>query len=708
MKKENINSEIIARTFRIVLCIIAILVGLNLSIGYLSRAEVIDGEIIGGEVVEEEYLVDFSFSGENANTITLNPEKFVSGNIIWDYSLDKGVTWSQGYQLSKTLALEEVALINQNDDILVRVRDIISAEEKTYTIDIKKEVLPNDLYANDLENRVISTNGNLEWRFSELYAWTKFSESAPDLTGEKQIFVRVGAHDEFLTSEAVVLTFTKDVVNDLRKYVSNKNLTINDVSSEDVVNVAGNLLDGNALTDWKTVPNDKLKSVVIGLRNAIYLSSIELVPSKNILEGNLKDVKIYVSMDAVNWTLAKEVNGLVNDESVKSIEINPIPTKYIRIEAVSTYGVNDIASFAMVNIFEDYSKRVVPTAKVMYDVCYLTNGNVTATLVDASTNIDIISEGGNTHTFTENGEFTFTFTDILGTVGTVVAKVDWIDKVAPTAQIQYSYSGSWIKASLVNESEAIEILNNGGNRSYTFSKNGTFEFVYRDLAGNENRTTAVVNSIKPQTSSNSRPNKNQGSSISGNKKPSTNINSNSNTNTNNKDDEDKKEDESKKDDDKKEETPKEKNSFEVDNIKVTLLNKKIDSSVSLKKDKLKLTKTLKAKVGKASEYFELYFVKDDERQSVEDNFKINIKLDQNKIFKDIYKVEGDKIISIEHKNISANEIQIEVEELTSYIISYDKSESEKSNSHIADYIVALLLAVLLMAVAVLVYKKSRA
>ncbi len=700
MKKENINSEIIARTVRIILCLLAIFVGFNLSVGYLSRAEVIDGEIVGGEVVKEEYLVDFSFSGENANTITLNPEKFIQENIIWDYSLDKGVTWVQGYQMSKTLTLEEVALINQNDDILVRVRDIISFEEKTYTVDIKKDALPSDLYANDLENRVISTGENLEWRFSETEAWTRFSVSAPDLTGDKQIFVRVGAHDEFLASEAVVLTFTKDQVNDLRKYVSNKNLTINGVSSEDVVNVAGNLLDGNALTDWKTVPNDKLKSVVIGLRNAIYLSAIDLVPSKNILEGNLKDVKIYVSMDAVNWTLAKEVNGLANDELVKSIEINPIPTKYIRIEAVSTYGVNDIASLAMVNVFEDYSKRVVPTAKVMYDVCYLTNGNVTATLVDASTNINIISEGGNTHTFTENGEFTFTFTDILGTVGTVIAKVDWIDKVAPTAEIQYSYSGSWIKASLVNESEPIEILNNGGNRSYTFSKNGTFEFVYRDLAGNENRTTAVVNTLRTPTSS--KPNKNQGSSVGGNKKPSTNTNTNSNNNSNDKNEDNKKDDENKK------EEPKEKNSFEVDNIKVTLLNKKLDSSVSLKKDKLKLTKTLKAKVGKASEYFELYFAKGDERQNVEDNYKINIKLDQNKVFKDIYKVEGDKIISIEHKNISANEIQIEVDKLSSYIISYDKSESEENKSHVADYIIALLLAVLLMAVAVLVYKKSRA
>jgi hypothetical protein len=39
--------------------------------------------------------------------------------------------------------------------------------------------------------------------------------------------------------------------------------------------------------------------------------------------------------------------------------------------------------------------------------------------------------------FTGNGTFTFTFEDLAGNTGEIEANVTWIDKIAPTASIEY-------------------------------------------------------------------------------------------------------------------------------------------------------------------------------------------------------------------------------------------------------------------------------
>ena len=77
------------------------------------------------------------------------------------------------------------------------------------------------------------------------------------------------------------------------------------------------------------------------------------------------------------------------------------------------------------------------------------------------------------------------------------AKVDWIDKTAPTAEIQYSTTQNTDKVvvTLTNESEEIIITNNGGKREYTFTKNGEFVFEFQDKAGNKGTAKATVNNI---------------------------------------------------------------------------------------------------------------------------------------------------------------------------------------------------------------------
>ncbi|MGW8185535.1 MAG: Ig-like domain-containing protein [Candidatus Moraniibacteriota bacterium] len=79
--------------------------------------------------------------------------------------------------------------------------------------------------------------------------------------------------------------------------------------------------------------------------------------------------------------------------------------------------------------------NTAPTATISYDKDSLTNGNVIATL-NPSEEVTITNNSGNsTYTFTENEKFTFEFKDAAGNTGTALAKVDYIDKTKPVANL---------------------------------------------------------------------------------------------------------------------------------------------------------------------------------------------------------------------------------------------------------------------------------
>ena len=109
----------------------------------------------------------------------------------------------------------------------------------------------------------------------------------------------------------------------------------------------------------------------------------------------------------------------------------------------------------------------------------------------------VTSAGGNTHTFTANGSFTFKFADSIGNTGSAVADVDWIDKIAPTATFTYSImapTNQDVVATLV-PSEEVTVTNNEGSATRTFVENDEFTFEFVDAAGNTGSATAAVNNI---------------------------------------------------------------------------------------------------------------------------------------------------------------------------------------------------------------------
>ena len=200
----------------------------------------------------------------------------------------------------------------------------------------------------------------------------------------------------------------------------------------------------------------------------------------------------------VTVTVKFKVNGEVNDE----VEIlnNDGSNKYtftengeFTFEFRGPYG-NEGTAIAEV----DWICKTLPNASFTYDITEETNEDVTVTITfDREGTVVTNNDGKTTYTFTENGEFTFEFVGPYGNVGVATARVDWINKDIPSADITYNYTeltNQDVIATLSSD-DNITIKNNDGNNTYTFTENGTFTFEFVNDLGNTGTATATVDWI---------------------------------------------------------------------------------------------------------------------------------------------------------------------------------------------------------------------
>ncbi len=224
--------------------------------------------------------------------------------------------------------------------------------------------------------------------------------------------------------------------------------------------------------------------------------------------GKILEGQILGSLDGETFTEITTVNW-ANNETIKTIDFEEShELQYIKIvgKRTSTAGGGSFIAGRMFNFYQDTTHNPHPTAGIGYSTTEITNKNVVARLINPSTNIQITNNDGNdSYTFTKNGTFTFEFIDeVTKEKGSAIAKVDWIDKTPPTADVEYSTTSptkNEVEAKLVNISEEVEILNNGGEEepnklTYVFQENGTFTFRFRDRAGNIGTATAKVDWIR--------------------------------------------------------------------------------------------------------------------------------------------------------------------------------------------------------------------
>ncbi len=623
-------------------------------------------------------LATFSFDGENSESIVLS-DRFDGSGIRWDYSLDGKQTWNEVSFTAEEehklkLTPEEIAKITTENDIYVHIVGVNYNDENLYKIDIQQAVISATLFNNDLENRVIGVNETYEWRMKETDPWNSYRDSEPDLTGDKTVQVRVGATGIYLPSEEVTYSFTQDNQPDTRKYVSIDHLAIHKVSTEATAQKrhATNAIDGNYNTNWHSAWNgtDTERYIIIKLDEPRYISSVEFVPAGGG-NGKIYDGTVYGSMDGENFEVLTSKKNLTYTNqantvaeaiaNIKDFDIGePKRVQYIKIVADRTNG-NWITARAF-NFFEDTTIKILPEVSVQYSITTATNQNVVARLICSNSEITILNNNGSdVYEFVENGTFTFEYRDIYGIDRTLTAAVNWIDREVPTASIKYDRTTKGSKpvvATLVSDKESITILNNNGSNTYTFTKNGTFEFIYQDAAGNQNKAIASVDWIIPEQNNVSK-NPVNSSDV---KKPS-NSNSSDNSVVDN--------------------TQVEYRTHFTDTVSIMLPVDTLKELGSLKENTLELSSSLQDSVGKDSKYFEVYFDKEATGKETLDTetFEMLLKIDPTKKLSAIYEVgPNDSLKSLRYIRVGENQVSVEVTGLKKYIIAYeDEKEQEKED-----------------------------
>ncbi|MEK7101143.1 MAG: immunoglobulin-like domain-containing protein [Patescibacteria group bacterium] len=167
-----------------------------------------------------------------------------------------------------------------------------------------------------------------------------------------------------------------------------------------------------------------------------------------------------------------------------SVLLLGVPLAAYADTAFTSNGVAPYVSGIAVKVNGDF---VPPSTKTQHNVTVV----ISVESFGKSYTIDT-PLNSDSYTFTENGDFEFTFHDEDVATGRSTVKVENIDRTTPVSTID-SYS-----ASPTNAPVTVSAATNEGAlsaSSHTFTENGSFDFVAVDEAGNSATSTVTVSNI---------------------------------------------------------------------------------------------------------------------------------------------------------------------------------------------------------------------
>ena len=217
-------------------------------------------------------------------------------------------------------------------------------------------------------------------------------------------------------TQLTTLILKKNKISDVTNLRSLTSLVTLDLSYNKVEDISTiEILDKTYNLDVITL-NDQTITIELTEEQTKGTEEIELPKlfKKALIENNL-----------VYTTKELSTNNCTVDTDRKIITVSDLGSKiaWVKIK-------DGIAQDSQVVISEPLK------GTIKYSTKEPTKDSVDATVSFNRTSVTVTNnDGKNTYTFTENGEFTFEFEDDYGFTGTAMAKVDWIDKEAPTATI---------------------------------------------------------------------------------------------------------------------------------------------------------------------------------------------------------------------------------------------------------------------------------
>lgn len=245
---------------------------------------------------------------------------------------------------------------------------------------------------------------------------------------------------------------------------------------------AGNKGSAEAHVDWidKTMPEMDVTYSTTAPTNADVVAEMRFTEPVTI---NVDDV-VVLNEDGTEYT--------------GSPTIGPVTVTFVENNEGEIEFTDEAGNVSRKTIAVDWIDREEPTGTITYSTNDITDQPVVATVVPDEEGVTVVSEGGDTHTFDGNGEFTFELVDAAGNTGTATASVFWIKK-APKVDVKFSTAaGKLIKGPVevtVAFPKGYRIMNNGGENTYTFTENGEFSFQYLDPDGMQGSYPVTVDWI---------------------------------------------------------------------------------------------------------------------------------------------------------------------------------------------------------------------
>ncbi len=370
--------------------------------------------------LSDKAVADFSFDGENAGCIVW-ADAYNDGTFTWKYSVDgkktwKEVTFEEGQSHAYQLPEEDLAKISADNDIYVYI--VGASPDNAYKIDVAaKPTMPDTLYANDWENRVIGVDGTYEWRYctgtevetetgtdityTPTTGWISYSEASPDCSGDKIIEVRLKGTAKKPASDSKIFTFTADTDTAERKYISVTYLSLEAYSTQSKdtkrPNYAENAIDGNGKTYWHTDYAVDLKKpgtdaqgnsnpyapafITIKLDVPRWISGLDFVQYQYDSRFSIfaKNVTVYVSETGEDgsWKVAATREGFEEIDDLKVVLFaEPIYGQYVKLEMTALYETNTLdgtfTTVSLLNIYEDTTKTLSPTGQPMQSLSEIT------------------------------------------------------------------------------------------------------------------------------------------------------------------------------------------------------------------------------------------------------------------------------------------------------------------------------------------------
>lgn len=302
-----------------------------------------------------EPMATFSFDGDNAGKIILNPSYSGDNQLLYSISGDGEDEWiNAGTVTEVQLTEEQLAKVNANDKILVRLQGTTNY----YTINIVQGEMPENAYANDNENRIMGVDQPMEYHTGD-GVWKDVTEDTR-FDGVMTVTVRIKANGTTTQSNEKTFEFTEDSPED-RKYITIDRMSISDVSSEETSwgEVGANAIDGNINTIWHTLwdGSDDERYITVKFDDVVKLTAFEYTPRQGLYSGNgrVLSYELYTSTDGSRWDLAASGEGWADDQNKKIVELEePVEAQYVKFVAVDSVG--NFMSAAMLEFYEDTTK----------------------------------------------------------------------------------------------------------------------------------------------------------------------------------------------------------------------------------------------------------------------------------------------------------------------------------------------------------------